>query len=320
VTLVKNALQLASTDRLSVFLFHKVPSVADPLVPKDLDASRFEVVLDFIKSNFNVLPLAEAVGRLHTKTLPRSCAAITFDDGYAEWRNGIAVMLEKRSLPATLYITTGQFEGRPMWHERLANVVRRHQGATLDTTMIRLPSLKTGTLPEKVEALQVLEFHFKYLPLVVRDHFLQRLEASVGAVMSEVESMKKEDLIHISNRGFEIGAHTLDHPILSLCDAERARREIGETREVLEGITKRPIHSFAYPNGRPGTDFSHRHIEMVRAAGYRYAVTTQWGVANHASSPFQIPRFTPWGPSRGQMTFQLLRNLLARPVALKEST
>lgn len=318
--LVREVLRCVAADRLSVFLFHKVPALPDPLVPNDLDVARFEVVLDFIKTHFSVLPLADAVTHLQKNALPRLCAAITFDDGYAEWRNGIGAMLEKRSLPATLFITTGQFFGRPMWHERLANIVRTHNDVILDTTMIRLPPLKTGTETEKVSALQALEYHFKYLPLGVRDLFLQRLEDMVGAKASSVSSMSTDDLIDLSNRGFEIGAHTLDHPILGLCDSDRAQREIGETREILEGIIKVPVRSFAYPNGRPGTDFSHRHIEMVKSAGYQYAVTTQWGAANHTSSPFQIPRFTPWGPSRSHMSFQLLRNLFVSPESLKEAT
>ena len=127
-----------------------------------------------------------------------------------------------------------------------------------------------------------------------------------------------DDLIDISNRGFEIGAHTLEHPILGLCDIDRAREEIGQTREVLEGIIKRPVTSFAYPNGHPAVDFSAQHIQMVKQAGYRYAVTTQWGVANANTSPYQIPRFTPWGPSRTKMTLQLIRNFYSRFEQLKE--
>ncbi len=315
---LREMLQLITRDKLSVFLFHKVPPSLDPLLPNDLDAAKFEAVLDFIRAHFCVLPLGEAVSRLQASRLPRCSAAITFDDGYAEWRNGIATILEDRSLPATLFITTGQLFGRPMWHERLANILRKHAGNVLDTTAMRLPPLRTGSPQERVAALQALEFHFKYLPLVIRDRFLEQLEYLTGASPADVSSMSTGDLVDISNRGFDIGAHTLDHPILGLCDAARARDEIGSTREILEGITKRQVSAFAYPNGRPGVDFSHRHIEMVKAAGYSYAVTTQWGVAGPTTSPYQIPRFTPWGPSRRQMSLQLLRNIFTKPESIPE--
>lgn len=316
---LRQALKLITKGRLSVFLFHKVPIATDPLVPHELDQARFEVVLDFINEHFTICPLADAVRLLAEDRLPDRCAAITFDDGYRDWHQGVAATLARRSVPATFFITTGQFEGRPMWHERLANVVRLCAGNVLDTSSVRLPAIPTGSPTERAAAVQALEYHFKYLPLVVRDRFLLRLEESVGATAATVPVMSPEDLTSISNLGFEIGAHTHDHPILGLCDAALARDEIGKTREILEGIVKRPVRSFAYPNGRPGVDFSHRNIDMVKAAGYDYAVTTQWGVARSTTSPYQIPRFTPWGPSRRKMSLQLLRNIFTTPESLREA-
>lgn len=318
MNLMRDVLQVVARGKLSVFLFHKVPPCADPLLSGDLGETQFARLIDFIKETFCVLPLGDAVQHLQTNTLPPLSAALTFDDGYPEWRHGAARVLEEKSLPATFFITTGQFFGRPMWNERLAQIVRTCTEPLLDTTTIRLPPLLMQTSKDKTKALQTLEFHFKYLPPIIRDEFLEQLEAQVGVSSSSVPAMSLEDLVAISNRGFEIGAHTLEHPILGLCDADRAREEIGQTREVLAGIIKRPVTAFAYPNGHPGVDFSPYHIQMVKQAGYRYAVTTQWGVADHKTSPYQIPRFTPWGPSRTKMTLQLIRNFYSKPEHLKE--
>lgn len=318
MNLMREALRTVARGKLSVFLFHKVPLHPDPLLHGDLGEAQFSRLLDFIKETFNVLPLSDAVQHLQADTLPPLSAALTFDDGYPEWRHGAARILEEKSLPATFFITTGQFFGHPMWNERLAQIVRNCAASVLDTTAIRLPPLPVQNAKDKADALKQLEFHFKYLPPVLRDDFLAQLEVQVGVVSSSVPVMSIDDLVAISNRGFEIGAHTLEHPILGLCDAGRAREEIGRTREVLEGIIKRPVISFVYPNGHPGVDFSSHHIQMVKQAGYRYAVTTQWGVAGHKTSPYQIPRFTPWGPSRTRMTLQLIRNFYSKPEHLKE--
>lgn len=317
--LVRQSLEFIARDKLSVFLFHKVPQVRDALVPNDIDQARFCEMLAFIESHFDIYPLADAVRLLNSNRLPGRCAAITFDDGYADWRTGVAKVLLAKSIPATFFITSGQFFGKPMWHERLANVLKSFTGTSLAHPAVKLPALPTETLAQRVKALQTLEFHFKYLPPVARDIFLAQLEESVGTNAGKVPVMSSEDLVAIGNAGFEIGAHTDNHPILSLCDSERAIHEIAQTREILEGIVKRPVTSFAYPNGRPGIDFSYRHIEMVKAAGYDYAVTTQWGVGRPDSSPFQIPRFTPWGLSMGHMSWQLLRNLYSKQESLKET-
>jgi peptidoglycan/xylan/chitin deacetylase (PgdA/CDA1 family) len=304
--------------KLSVFLFHKVPPQPDPLLKGDLGQAQFAQLMEFIQETFHVLPLADAVCHLEKNTLPPLSAALTFDDGYPEWRQGAASVLEQKSLPATFFITTGQFFGSPMWNERLAAVVRACRASVLDTTAIRLPPLPVHNDSQRAQALAALEFHFKYLPPVIREEFLVELEAMVGVAATQVPRMPVDDLLTLSRKGFEIGAHTLEHPILGLCDSDQAREEIGRTREVLEGLIKVPVQAFAYPNGQPGVDFSSHHIQMVRQAGYRYAVTTQWGVATHRTSPYQIPRFTPWGPSRPKMALQLVRNFYSPLRHLKE--
>ena len=89
-------------------------------------------------------------------------------------------------------------------------------------------------------------------------------------------------------------------------------------REQLTGIVGGPITGFAYPNGRPNADFSRHHVQAVRRAGYSYAVTTHWGVANPHTSPFQIPRFTPWAKREWHALYQAGRNLLVQPMQVPE--
>ncbi|MDR3299078.1 MAG: polysaccharide deacetylase family protein [Candidatus Accumulibacter sp.] len=299
-------------NKLSVFVFHKIPKTRDPLLPNELDFAQFTRLLNFIQKNFLVLPLGDALKQLSRGALERGCACLTFDDGYSEWASGALSLLEKRSLPATFFITVGQFLGRPMWHERLARIVRYSAGDMLNTSAFRLPSLPIASLHEKQKALLALEYHFKYLPPVLRDVYLESLENQCGVSARDVPTMTEEQLRTVSSLGFEIGSHTIDHPILGLCDSMAARNEIGGAREILEGMLRVPVKAFAYPNGRPPIDFNHQHVEMVRQAGYDYAVTTQWGTATADTSVYQIPRFTPWGPDTVRAHLQVIRNLLVK--------
>jgi peptidoglycan/xylan/chitin deacetylase (PgdA/CDA1 family) len=305
-------------NRLSVFVFHKIPETCNPLIPNDLDLAQFTRLVDFIQKNFLVLPLGYALKRLSRGVLERGCACLTFDDGYPEWMSGVLPLLEKYSLPATFFITVGQFLGRPMWHERLAWIMKSAAGDKLDTSEYRLPPLPIASLQEKQKALRALEYHFKYLPPVLRDVYLESLERQCGVSAGDVSVMTEEQLRTVSSRGFEIGSHTIDHPILGLCDSETARNEIGGTREILEGMLRVPVKAFAYPNGRPHIDFNHQHVEMVRQAGYDYAVTTQWGVATADTPAYQMPRFSPWGPDTAHTYLQVIRNLLTSPEYLDE--
>ncbi len=125
-------LRLLARDRLSILLFHKVPSTPDPLVPNDVTLPVFERVIDFVSSHFKVIPLEDAVQGIKTQRLPRGAACITFDDGYAEWLGGVVPMLQKRNLHATFFITDGQFDGVGLWYERIHAVACAASGPMLE--------------------------------------------------------------------------------------------------------------------------------------------------------------------------------------------
>ena len=56
--------------RLSTLIFHRVLAVPDPLLPDEPSAAEFEPRMRWVQRHFNVIPLAEAVARLDSGTLP----------------------------------------------------------------------------------------------------------------------------------------------------------------------------------------------------------------------------------------------------------
>jgi peptidoglycan/xylan/chitin deacetylase (PgdA/CDA1 family) len=310
--------RILSRNKLSVFLFHKVPQELNPLVPGETTFSIFENSLRFISENFQIIPLDDAVKCLSERRLTERTACITFDDGYSDWMLGAVPLLEQMNLHATFFITTGQYSGLPMWNERILNAIR---SAEIDQVFLLdsgLPPLPTATVEQKIATISCLEQHFKYQSLAFRNEMLEQLESITGANPGVLSSMSVEQLRRLESRGFGIGAHTVNHPILRFCDSESTVFELGSAKETLEGIVGRRITAFAYPNGRPHVDFSSDTIRLVKSAGYEYAMTTDWGVADVETPLHQIPRFTPWGPDAIKMKFQILRNLIKKPVYMAE--
>jgi peptidoglycan-N-acetylglucosamine deacetylase len=70
---------------------------------------------------------------------------------------------------------------------------------------------------------------------------------------------------------FEIGGHTVSHcDLLSVSD-EAARGEIRDCKQQLEQISARQCSAFCFPKGH----FLHKHVHMVREAGFRTARTVE---------------------------------------------
>lgn len=311
-------LSLVSRGKLTTLLFHKVPASRHPLVPQEPALPDFSAVLDATLRRFRILPLEDAVTALRAGNLPPNAACLTFDDGYPEWRTGVLPVLESKGVHATFFVTTGQYAGLPMWNERILHAVEGAAAGTPPLQWSGLPTLRFDGDEGRRRSIEQLDAFLKYQLPADKEQLLQQLERHTGLVRERVPTMSVDDLRHIHARGFGIGGHSVTHPILSRCTPAQAYNEIAGAREQLEALIRGKVAAFAYPNGTPGKDFGPEHIEMVRRAGYRYAVTTQRGFASSDTSLMQIPRFTPWGPTAGRMDVQFLRNLLKQGTLLPE--
>jgi peptidoglycan/xylan/chitin deacetylase (PgdA/CDA1 family) len=80
----------------------------------------------------------------------------------------------------------------------------------------------------------------------------------------------------ISERGMEVGSHTMTHPRLSGLDREVLVREIGDSRQILSEIVGTPVDSFCYPYG----DLDEAAVQVVRETGYAYACAAKKQVEN----------------------------------------
>ena len=99
--------------------------------------------------------------------------------------------------------------------------------------------------------------------------------------------MREEELPTAVQNGFTIGAHTVNHPILTHESDEVVRREVTESKQVPETLTGMPVRHFAYPNG----DHNEQVVRCVEEAGYATAVTTQAGWNTVGSDVYRLLRF-----------------------------
>jgi peptidoglycan/xylan/chitin deacetylase (PgdA/CDA1 family) len=102
-----------------------------------------------------------------------------------------------------------------------------------------------------------------------------------------------EQIREMKARGIDFGGHTVTHPFLSKLTAAEAGWEISECKRRIEEELQQPVEHFAYPNGRE-EDFASFNKELLRAAGYRAAATTIWGVNYRSTDRMELRRGGPW--------------------------
>jgi len=89
--------------------------------------------------------------------------------------------------------------------------------------------------------------------------------------------------------GIEIGSHTLTHRPLSRLPLEEAKREILESKRLLERELQTQIDLFSYPYGT-GSECNSSLARRVEDAGYRGAVTSVNGVNTPGTGAYALRR------------------------------
>lgn len=295
--------------RLSVLIFHRVLPALDPLFPGEPDVVRFETQMRWIKVWFNVLPLGEAVQRLREGALPARAAAITFDDGYADNCTIALPILRRLGMTATFFVASGYLNGGRMWNDAIIDVVRNASGDTIDFSAYDLGCHAIATLDERRVAVHRVLGKLKYTSPQLREKVANDIAAKANSKPPRDLMMTSDQVRTIAAAGMTIGGHTVTHPILACTDAKTALAEMTEGKCELEAIVGHEVDLFAYPNGKPGADYTAEHVHLAREAGFRAAVTTGWGSAGAGSDLFQIPRFTPWDRSRWRYGLRLATNM-----------
>lgn len=280
--------------RLPILFYHRVLSTPDSLLPSEPDAETFERQMRTVASIFRVLPLEEAVERLRSGTLPARAACITFDDGYRNNYEIACPILRRHGVVATFFIATGYLGGGRMFNDTIIEVVRRLPPGALDLSWMGLGVRGIDGDSSRAQLYADFVSAVKYLPAEERLSASSRLAANLSDPLPGDLMMTPEQVRDLPRLGMSVGGHTVDHPILTRLPAEQARDQIVRNRDELAAVTGTPPNLFAYPNGKPGVDYTIEHVRMVEEAGYAAAFSTGWGIATRGSDRFQLPRIAPW--------------------------
>ncbi|HEY8507085.1 MAG TPA: polysaccharide deacetylase family protein [Steroidobacteraceae bacterium] len=291
---------------LLVLIFHRVLPAPDDLLVDEPDAAAFAAQMDLIRELFNVLVFSEAVERLASGSLPPRAVAITFDDGYSNNLEVAAPILAARGMRATFFITTGFITGGRMWNDTVIEAVRAAR-ESLDASELGLGVLQLPDMQARRRAVDAILSQLKYREPAERIRIGEVLAERAGLTSESRLMMDESQLRRLHSMGMEIGAHCVTHPILSRIPPERAREEIVESKHRLQDVIGSPVKVFAYPNGRPGQDYTREHVAMVREAGFTAAASTAWGASARGSDTLQIPRIAPWDQSSLRYALRMLR-------------
>jgi len=239
------------------------------------------------RAGYRTATVSQVATELEAGRTPHDLVALTFDDGYRDNHDVLLPLLQSHGATATVYVQTGPMKGRLNWlhhyfwalHEvgphALADRIAQHVGqAHLKADLRQLPR---DDVAAEYEMKRLLKYE---VTPDERDDILRRIFGDLGGddgSLAAAVYLGPEECRQLDRAGVEIGAHTVNHLILSSLDAQRQRREIEGSLRDLESWLGHGVRTFAYPYGR-SWDYDAETIAILDDLGFTSALTAMPGL------------------------------------------
>jgi peptidoglycan/xylan/chitin deacetylase (PgdA/CDA1 family) len=264
------------------------------ITPRYLDA----VVTQLRRWKFDIISLDEMHERLTTRKFDRRFVCFTLDDAYTDNLQYAYPIFKKHEAPFAVFVPTSFPDRRgELWWVAIEAVIAKNDTISLLMNG-REQRLECRSLRDKRELYDALYGWLREresddeIRRVVRD-LAKRYHVDIAKIC-EQQCMSWEQVGELAKDPLvTIGAHTVNHPILTKIPTAKVTAELKMSRAVIEGaIGTAPAH-FAYPFGQRYSA-GQREFRIARDLGFKTALTTRPGVIfpEHINQPWSLPRIS----------------------------
>jgi peptidoglycan/xylan/chitin deacetylase (PgdA/CDA1 family) len=280
--------------RLLIVNFHYVRDVKPGSGIYPISVAEFGAQIEVLGRHYTFISQSELLGCLDAQRFPdKSCCLLTFDDALREqW--GALDLLERLSIPALCFATTGAvFERRPHEVHKLHFVFSQVREGQLFDWLLDEHGLADIPMDDAIlaeeyrydtAAMRRIKY---YLNFVLQGEERRRVVDALFARVTQDEQsfsdglyMTQDEVVTLARRGM-LGTHTRSHRPLATLSDEDLRAELAGSRTLLEDATDMPIRAVSYPYGGPAA-VSQRVARAARDAGLRLGLTMIRGMNEDA--------------------------------------
>jgi len=283
--------------KIPILAYHSV-SAPEGETPSCLDLTGMRVTprefrrqMEYVARHYHTVTLGDVLrSRSGEAPLPPHPCVITFDDGYLDAYENAVPVLEELGLRATFFVIGRPTASRELpWLHAMYEILDSVSAARCASAFHKAaPSFSTREGVTKQELCQQVRRYFDEQDRSTRARFLYDVRAELGnRVRRTFRFLKASQIRDLSERGFEIGCHSMEHEYLVRMSDEELLTDIRQCKDVLRRILRRPPDAFCYPFG---WDFDGRVIETLRREGFVCASTTIPGLNDQSTHPFALHR------------------------------
>jgi len=297
-----------------IFYYHiisneKVPHVYHLYEYKGIKA--FCDDLEFLTKYYRPVSLSDVISWINGETaLFSDSFLLTFDDGFREVYDIVSPILLKKGIPAAFFIPSASLDNRELCYKNkvslLIEKMVNSSGSREEKEITRIlcdrgifcSGAIEGLLKVDYRRRDILEKAATTLQLDIREY-----------LDSERPYLTSDQVRDLIKWGFEIGAHSIDHPLYSSLSFEE---QIYQTVESVKWIRKSfnlDYGVFAFPHSDVGV--SRKFFDKIRKTGLiDLTFGTSGMLKDSISTNLQrVSLEKPMKPARDIISYQIMRKV-----------
>lgn len=273
----------------------------------------FEGDLDYLLEHFKPLQLADvhrhAFGEKH---IAKPSFFLSFDDGLSSFYDVVAPLLERKGVPATCFLNPAFVDNQEMMYRYKVSLI-------LDQISVKKPS--QSAIRRIQELLGNTDISALLLDKKTSDNQkLDEIAKLIGLNIQEYLDnhrpyMTLQQIKSLQKKGFDFGAHSMDHPLFEMIHQEEQVRQVVESVKWVNHNVGSSVPAFAFPF----TDFGVQKETITKIRDNVGAELLFFGTAGLKKSRnkgyFQrIPMEVPKVSARDHIVFEYIYYMLKNSI------
>lgn len=288
----------------NILLYHRVTELDSDRFDLAVSQENFNAQIQYISEKKIPIGLMELVQRITAGKSIDNLVCVTFDDGYSDNYENALPILEYWNVPATVFITSSAIESKEeFWWDLLEKVFYenacnldslRYKGNGLSIncnfTKRNWKSIFSKHFDLRTDAFNRLHTQLLGCSLETKKEVISRLIEERGMSLDQRvthRTLSSKQFEKLSNSPLiEVGNHTANHPMLSMCSEEVIVDEVLSCNQLIKKITGCSPRIFSLPHGKQNKTV----IETVKNTGMEVICTSVQRPVREDDLPDFLPR------------------------------
>ncbi len=218
-------------------------------------SKELETDLDYLGKHFKFITLAQFQVLLENgQQSGKRKLVLTFDDGYSEVSDIVQPLLIKKGIPAAFFVPSRFLDNKDMFYRCKVSIIRNFIAThTLSESLLhKLSETLHKPLSSKYDLI-------RFLVSLCYDNsgLVNCISEIMGIDFNQYLEkyhpyLSHEQIYSLLACGFEIGAHSMDHPFYGKIALEEQLRQTSTSMDFIQHTFKLPYRYFALPHSDVG--------------------------------------------------------------------